>query len=70
MGDLRGQSQGPSPSEGKNSQPQQTQSERNPDKSAPDQRGTEQTPFIVKILPAQKNETDKKAKKKRRSIGG
>src|SRR5208337_1124166 len=56
-------SQYPSPSEGEPRQPQQTQNRGTQQPSAPDQRGTENSPIIVKVQPTPKTqaETDQEA---------
>jgi hypothetical protein len=58
-----GQSQQPSPSDRESRSPQQTQSTA-PQQPAYDQRGTEQVPLIVRIIPTQKTkeESDQEAK--------
>jgi hypothetical protein len=50
---LPAQSQGPSPSQGKGAQEPQTQAAQPNNSPAENQRGSEQLPFVVKILPAE-----------------
>jgi len=59
-----GQSQQPPPSEGKSGRPQQSQSQSAQQQPADNQRGTEQAPLVVKVLPAPKTneETAQEAK--------
>lgn len=48
----------PSPSSGKANEPPQNQSSTPGQPSAPDQRGTEQLPLVVKTLPSPKTEEE------------
>jgi hypothetical protein len=58
------QSQQPSPGENESSRPQQSQAQSTQKQATPDQRGTQQAPLVVKVLPSPKTdeETDQEAK--------
>jgi hypothetical protein len=64
-GNAWGQSQQPTPSRGENAGPPQAQSTQPAQKSSNDQRGTEQSPVIVKVLPAENEKQKASAEAKR-----
>jgi hypothetical protein len=53
VGNSSARSKHPSPSEGKSGQPEQSQAEQTQQGAPADQRGTEQSPVIVKVLPTE-----------------
>jgi hypothetical protein len=65
LGNSWGQSQQPSPSGGKGVQPPYTQPHEPTQTPKTDQRGTEQAPVVVKILPATEGEKQAAANAKR-----
>lgn len=64
---INARSQGPSPSLGEKSKPQQQQTKANQQKTASDQRGTEQTPFVVKTVNPPKTEAEANQERKDRA---
>ena len=65
VGDSWARSHRPSPRSGQQSDPPQTQSAQSQNSTAPDQRGTEQSPLIVKIAPSQESSEKAAADAKR-----
>jgi cobalamin biosynthesis Mg chelatase CobN len=59
-------SQRPSPTERKAGQPEQQQSQAPKQAAATDQRGTEQSPLVVKVQPPHETETEAAAKREER----
>ena len=64
-GDSFGESQGPPPSGGKPGQPEQSQSQSSQQTPTAEQRGTDQAPFTIKIIRAEKTDAEASAKTQR-----
>jgi hypothetical protein len=61
IGDSWGQSHRPAPRGGKTSQPKQSQTQPSQQPPGNEQRGTDQAPFTIKIIPTQKTDAEANA---------